>query len=134
MDDMTVYFAVVVPLAIIIMIALILYRVFSNSAKKDKKYLEETKRLEELKEKAEFRAAKIISVQPYQASIYAPGMRTVNVRLEIEVSPGDHKMYSCKWFVDDFFASSYQSGDNIQVKVIDEYIFPTAQGAKLLPE
>lgn len=134
MDDITVYFAVIVPLAVIIMIALILYRVFSNSAKKDKKYLEGMEKLEELKQKAEFRAAKIISVNPYQASIHAPGMRTVNIRLEIEVSPGNYKMFSCKWFVDDFFASSYQPGNEIQVKVYDDYIFPTAKGARLLPE
>lgn len=133
MDNSTLYLAVLVPLAVIILLALFFYRLFSKSAAKDKKYLEEVKKLEGLKSKAEFKAAKIISVQPYQASMYAPGMRTVNVRLELEDSPGKFSMHSVQWMVDDYFSSSYQPGEDIQVKVYDEYIFPSSDGAKLLP-
>lgn len=133
MDSMKLYFAILVPLAIIIMLALIFYRLFSKNAAKDKKYLDELKRLEEFRSRAEFRAAKIISVQPYQASMYAPGMRTVNIRLELEDSPGKFSMHSVQWMVDDYFSSSYQPGDSIQVKVYEEYIFPSSDGAKLLP-
>ena len=88
MDSSIQYLAVLVPLAVIILLAIFFYRLFSKSAAKDKKYLEDVKNLDELKKRAEFRAAKIISVQPFQASMYAPGMRTVSVRLEIEDSPG----------------------------------------------
>ena len=133
MDGMTLYFAILVPLAIIILLALFFYRLFSKSAAKDRKYSEEVKRLEDLKSKAEFRAAKIISVQPYQASMYAPGMRTVNIRLELEDSTGKFSMHSVQWMVDDYFSSSYMPGDSIQVKVYEEYIFPSGDGARLLP-
>lgn len=131
---MTLYFVVLVPLAVIILLALFLYRVFTKSAAKDMKYLEEVKRLDELKKKAEFRSAKLISVQPYQASMYAPGLRTVNIRLELEGPPGKFRSHSCKWMVDDYFASSFLPGQDIQVKVVDEYVFPTSDGAKLLPD
>lgn len=131
---MTLYFVVLVPLAVIVLLALFFYRVFTRSAARDRKYLEEIKRLEQLKKRAEFRAAKLVSVQPYQASMYAPGLRTVNIRLEIEDSPGKFRTHSCKWMVDDYFASSFQTGQDIQVKVIDEYVFPVSDGAKLLPD
>ncbi|MBZ0202633.1 MAG: hypothetical protein IT281_08670 [Ignavibacteria bacterium] len=133
MDSSIQYLAVLVPLAVIILLAIFFYRLFSKSAAKDKKYLEDVKNLDELKKRAEFRAAKIISVQPFQASMYAPGMRTVSVRLEIEDSPGKFSMHSVQWMVDDYFSSSFQPGDNIQVKIYEEYIFPSGDGAKLLP-
>lgn len=134
MDNPAIYLAVIVPLAVIFLLAFYFYRVFTRSSDRDRKYLEEVKMLENLKKRAEFRAAKLISVQPYQASIYAPGLRTVKIRLEIEDTPGKFRTHSCNWQVDDYFASSYQTGDEIQVKVIDNYVFPSGEGAKLLPD
>ena len=134
MDSPAIYLAVAVPLVVIIMLAFFFYRIFVRSSARDRKYLEEVKKLEILKQKAEFRAAKLISVQPYQASMYAPGLRTVKIRLEIEDTPGKFRTHSCNWQVDDFFASSYQTGDEIQVKVIDDLVFPSGDGAKLLPD
>jgi hypothetical protein len=134
LDNPAIYLAVIVPLAVIFLLAFYFYRVFTRSSARDRKYLEEVKMLENLKKSAEFRSAKLISVQPYQASIYAPGLRTVNIRLEIEDTPGNFHNHSCKWQIDDYFASSYQPGEIIQVKVLEDFVFPSGEDAKLLPD
>jgi hypothetical protein len=127
------YIVVLLPLLLIVGVSLFFYRLFTKSAKKDRDYSNKLKELEKLKNTAEFRSARIISVQPQQTSHYSPGLKTVNIRFEVEESRGEFKMLSAIWQMDDYYSSSFQPDDKIQVKVYNEYVFPTHDGAKLLP-
>jgi hypothetical protein len=127
------YIVILIPLLIIVGLSLFFYRLFTKSAKKDRDYTNKLKELEELKKLAEYRNARIISVQPQQTSLYSPGLKTVNIRFEIEETPGKFKMLSALWQLDDYYSSNFQAGDNIQIKVYDEYVFSTHDGVKLLP-
>jgi hypothetical protein len=127
------YIVVLLPLLLIVGVSLFFYKLFTNSAKKDRDYSNKLKELEKLKNTAEFRSARIISVQPQQTSHYSPGLKTVNIRFEVEDTPGNYKMLSAIWQMDDYYSSNFQPDDKIQVKVYNEYVFPTHDGAKLLP-
>lgn len=127
------YLVVLAPLLIIIILALFFYRLFTKSSQKDRDYLNKIKELEAVRKIAEFKSARIISVQPQRTSLYSPGLRTVNIRFEIEDKPGELKMLSAVWQMEDYFASKVQAGENIQVKVYNEYVFPAGETAKLLP-
>jgi hypothetical protein len=127
------YIVVLLPLLLIVGVSLFFYRLFTKSAKKDRDYSNKLKELEKLKNTAEFRSARIISVQPQQTSHYSPGLKTVNIRFEVEESRGEFKMLSAIWQMDDYYSSNFQPDDKIQVKVYNEYVFPTYDGAKLLP-
>lgn len=127
------YVVILAPLLLIVAVSFFFYRLFTSSAQKDRDYLNKIKELDALKNIAEFRAARIISVQPQQTSHYSPGLKTVNIRFEIEESQGKFKMLSAVWQMDDYFSSNFQPDDKVQVKVYNEYIFPTHDGARLLP-
>lgn len=127
------YVVILIPLAIIIALSLFFYRLFTKSAQKDRDYLNKLKELEALKNRAEYKSARIVSVQPHLTSHYSPGLKTVNIRFEIEDTPGKFKMLSAVWQLDDYYSSGFQAGDNIQVKVYNEYVFSTHESAKLLP-
>lgn len=127
------YIVILVPLVLIAGVSLFFYRLFTKSSQKDRDYLNKIKELEACKNIAEFRSARIISVQPYQTSYYAPGLKTVNIRFEIEDTPGNFKMLSAVWQMDDYHASNFQADNNIQVKVYNDYVFSTNEGVKLLP-
>lgn len=127
------YIVILVPLLIIILLSLFFYRLFTKSSERDREYLNRLKELEAVKNIAEYRSARIISVQPQQTSHYSPGLKTVNLRFEIEESPGKFKMMSAVWQMDDYYASNFQPGNEIQVKVYDEYIFSAQNDIKLLP-
>lgn len=127
------YLVILGPLLLMIVMSLYFYRLFTKSQKNDREYLNKMKELEACRNRAEFKAARIISAQPYNTSHYAPGLKTVNLRFEIEDTPGKFKMLSAVWQMDDYYTSNYQSGDNIQVKVYYEYVFPANEEAKLLP-
>jgi hypothetical protein len=127
------YIVILGPLLLIIILSLFFYRLFTKSQAKDREYINKMKELDICKKEVEFKSAKIISVQPYQSAVYSPGMRTVKLRFEIEESPGKFKMYSTQWQVDDYYSSQFQPGDNIQVKIYNDYVFPAHEGARLLP-
>ncbi len=127
------YIVILVPLLIIVGLSFFFYRMFTKSAQKDRDYANKLKELEALKNRAEFKSARIISVQPQQTSHYSPGLKTVNIRFEIEETAGKFKMLSAVWQLDDYYSSNFQAGDNIQVKVYDEYVFSTHDGVKLQP-
>lgn len=127
------YVVILAPLFLIVAVSFFFYRLFTSSAQKDRDYLNKIKELDALKNIAEFRAARIISVQPQQTSHYSPGLKTVNMRFEVEESPGMFKMLSAIWQMDDYYSSSFQPDDKIQVKVYNEYVFPTHDGVKLMP-
>ncbi len=131
MNGASVYFAILVPLAVIVIIALFFYRLFSKNMKKDEVEREKIKKLEDLKKLAEFKDARIISVHPEGQSNTSPSNRFVNLRFEIKDNSGEFKMFSARWFVDTFYLSQLQPDSNIQVKVYDEYVFPLVDGSRL---
>ncbi|HAX48230.1 MAG TPA: hypothetical protein DCX92_04525, partial [Bacteroidetes bacterium] len=63
MEGSTLYFVVLVPLAIIIMLALIFYRLFNKNMKRDEEEMKKLKELDDIKRKAEFRSARIVNVR-----------------------------------------------------------------------
>lgn len=134
MDGSTLYFAVLVPLAAIILLALFFYRIFSKNMKKDEIERVKMQRLEDLKKQAEYKDARIISVRPEGQSGTSPANRFVNLRFEIKDNSGEFKMLTARWYVDTYYLSQLQPDMNIQVKVYDEYVFPLIEGARLSPD
>ena len=134
MDGSTLYFAVLVPLAAIILLALFFYRIFSKNMKKDEIERVKMQRLEDLKKQAEFKDARIISVRPEGQSGTSPANRFVNLRFEIKDNSGEFKMLTARWYVDTYYLSQLQPDMNIQVKVYDEYVFPLIESARLLTD
>jgi len=134
MDGMTLYFAVLVPLAIIILLALFFYRLFSKNMQKDEAERAKLRLLEDLKDKAEFREARIISVRPEAQSNTSPSNRYVNLRFEIKDNSGEYKMLSARWFVDTFYISDLQPDNMIQVKVYEDKVFPLTENSRLYPD
>ncbi len=134
MNGSTVYFAVLVPLAAIILLALFFYRIFSKNMKKDEIERAKLQRLEDLKKQAEFKDARIISVRPEGQSGTSPANRFVNLRFEIKDNNGEFKMFTARWFVDTYYLSQLQPDMNIQVKVYDEYVFPLTENSRLIPD
>ncbi len=134
MDGMTLYFAVLVPLAIIILLALFFYRLFSKNMQKDEAERAKLRLLEDLKDKAEFREARIISVRPEGQSNTSPSNRFVNLRFEIKDNSGEYKMLSARWLVDTYFVSDLQPDNMIQVKVYEDKVFPLTENSRLYPD
>lgn len=133
MDSMGLYLAVFIPLVVIILLAVFFYRLFAKNMNRDDAERQKLKDLEELKKKAEFREARIISVRPEGQSNTSPANRFVNLRFEIKDTGGEFKMLSARWYVDTYYLSQLQPDSNIQVKVYDEYVFPVTDEAKLYP-
>ena len=131
MNGASLYFAVLVPLAVILIIALFFYRLFSKNMKKDDIEREKIRTLEELKKLAEFKDARIISVHPEGQSQTSPSNRFVSLRFEIKDTSGELKMFSARWFVDTLYLSQLQPDSRIQVKVYDEFVFPMVDGSRL---
>ena len=134
MDGATLYFAILVPLAVIILLALFFYRLFSKNMKRDEQERIKMRMFEELKQKAEFREARIISVRPEGQSGTSPANRFVNLRFEIKDNSGKFIMMTARWYVDTYYLSSLQPDNMIQVKVYGEYVFPITDEARLFPE
>ena len=133
MDSLGLYLAVFIPLVVIILLAVFFYRLFAKNMNRDDAERQKLKDLEELKKKAEFREARIISVRPEGQSNTSPANRFVNLRFEIKDNGGEFKMLSARWYVDTYYLSQLQPDSNIQVKVYDEYVFPVTDEAKLYP-
>ena len=131
MDGASLYLAVLVPLAVILILSLFFYRLFSKNMKKDELEREKMRKLEELEKLAEFREARIISVRPEGQSATSPGNRFVNLRFEIKDNTGEFKMLSARWYVDTYYLSQLQPDSSLQVKVNGEYVFPLIEGARL---
>lgn len=133
MDSATLYFAVLVPLAIIILLALFFYRLFNKQMNKDEQDRIKMRMFEELKQKAEFREARIISVRTEGQSMTSPANRFVNLRFEVQDNSGKFVMMSARWYVDTYYLSQLQPDSRIQVKVLDEYVFPVTDEARIYP-
>lgn len=133
MNDMTLYFAVIVPLAIIILLALFLYRLFSKNMAKDELEREKLRELEELINLAEFKDAVVISVDPEPQSKTSPSYRFFNIRFEIADSSGELKIFSARWNVDTYYLPQIQPGSKIRVKVYTDKVFPLTENSRLYP-
>ncbi|MEO8514295.1 MAG: hypothetical protein ABI543_12085 [Ignavibacteria bacterium] len=131
MNGASVYFAILVPLGVILIISLFFLRLFTKNMKKDELEREKLRKLDELKKSAEFKEARIISVRPEGQSNTSPSNRFVNLRFEIKNNSGEFKMLSARWYVDTYYLSQLQPDMNIQVKVYDEYVFPLVDGSRL---
>ncbi|MBE2228125.1 MAG: hypothetical protein IAE93_12300 [Ignavibacteria bacterium] len=134
MEGSTLYFVVLVPLAIIIMLALIFYRLFNKNMKRDEEEMKKLKELDDIERKAEFRAARIVSVRAEPQSHTSPSFRFANIRFEIKDDSGEFKLLTARWNVDTYYLSSLQPDANIQVKVYDELVFPVSDDARLYPD
>lgn len=134
MDGATLYFAILVPLAIIILLALFFYRLFNKNMNRDEQERIKMRMFDELKHKAEFRKARIISVRPEGQSGTNPSNRYVNLRFEIKDNSGKFIMMSARWYVDTYYLSQLQPNNSIQVKVLDEYVFPVTDEARIYPD
>jgi hypothetical protein len=134
MDSATVYFAVLVPLAVIILLALFFYRLFTKKMNRDEQERIKMRMFEELRKKAEFREARIISVRPEGQSETNPSNRFVNLRFEIKDNSGKFIMMAARWYVDTYYLSQLQPDSMIQVKVYNEYVFPVTDEARLYPD
>lgn len=134
MDSATVYFAVLVPLAVIILLALFFYRLFTKKMNRDEQERIKMRMFEELRKKAEFREARIISVRPEGQSETNPSNRFVNLRFEIKDNSGKFIMMAARWYVDTYYLSQLQPDNMIQVKVYNEYVFPVTDEARLYPD
>lgn len=133
MDSLGLYLAVFIPLVVIILLAVFFYRLFAKNMNRDDAYRNKLRELDELKHKAEFREARIISVRPEGQSGTSPANRFVNLRFEIKDNGGEFKMFSARWYVDTYYLSQLQPDSSIQVKIYDEFVFPLTDGARLEP-
>lgn len=133
MDSAGLYLAVFIPLVVIILLAVFFYRLFAKNMNRDDAERQKLKDLEELKKKAEFHEARIISARPEGQSNTSPANRFVNLRFEVKDNGGEFRMLSARWYVDTYYLSQLQPDSNIQVKVYDEYVFPVIDGARLYP-
>ncbi|HWA06198.1 MAG TPA: hypothetical protein VG961_06590 [Ignavibacteria bacterium] len=133
MDSLGLYLAVFIPLVVIILLAVFFYRLFAKNMNRDETEINRLRDLDELKKKAEFREARIISVRPEGQSNTSPANRFVNLRFEIKDNSGEFKMLSARWYVDTYYLSQLQPDMKVQVRVYDEYVFPVIDGARLYP-
>lgn len=133
MDSLGLYLAVFIPLVVIILLAVFFYRLFAKNMNRDETERNKLRDLDELKKKAEFREARIISVRPEGQSNTSPANRFVNLRFEIKDNSGEFKMLSARWYVDTYYLSQLQPDMKVQVRVYDEYVFPVIDGARLYP-
>ncbi len=133
MDSVGLYLAVFIPLVVIILLAVFFYRLFAKNMNRDETERNKLRDLDELKKKAEFREARIISVRPEGQSNTSPANRFVNLRFEIKDNSGEFKMLSARWYVDIYYLSQLQPDMKVQVRVYDEYVFPVIDGARLYP-
>lgn len=88
MEGSTLFFAVLVPLAFILIVSLFFYRLFSKNMKRDDLEREKLMKLDEFKNIAEFRDARIISISPDGQSDTSPANKYVNLRFEIKDNSG----------------------------------------------
>ena len=90
--------------------------------------------LEKLSAQAEFKEAQIVSVRPEDQSRSNPSERIVKFRLAIKTGEKEYLTLQARWKIDNIYLANFQQGKMIRVKVYDKYVFPTYQGAKLIPD
>ena len=121
---------ILVPLLLIILLAIFFVRLFKKTSAEDHRLVAEMASLEAMKRNAEWKEARIISVNAELPSRFSPAHRILNIKLEIK--EGDsNKIYSTRWKIDTIVLSSFQPGTVMQVKVFNELVFPAVDGAMI---
>lgn len=132
------YLIIALIISIPLILGTILLVIYKSSRNKDigdsvemKKEIDE---LEKLSAQAEFKEAQIVSVRPEDQSRFNTSERIVNFRLAIKTGDKEYLTLRARWKIDNIYMANFQQGKTIQVKVYDKYVFPTYQGAKLIPD
>lgn len=133
-DTIIVVLICLIPVALGITLFFIFKRSKSKIDVDLDKIREEIAELESISQMAEYKDAQIVSARPQEQSIYNPGERVVKFRLAIKQSENNYISMLTRWKIDNYESANYQQGATIQVKVYGEYIFPTGNGAKLIPD
>jgi hypothetical protein len=120
---------ILVPLALIVGLAIFFIRLFKKTSAEDHKLIAEMTSLESMKRHAEWKQARIISVHAELPSRFDTAKRILNLKLEIKDKEDNLKLYSARWRVDTTMLSSLQPDSAIRVKVYNELVFPTIDGA-----
>ena len=122
---------ILVPLLLIVGLSIFFIRLFRKTSAEDHRMLKEMASLEAMKRNAKWMEARIISVYAELPSRFSPASRILNIKLEIKGEDTNSKIYSTRWRVDNIMLSSLQPDSVIQVKVYNELVFPTIDGAKI---
>lgn len=80
------------------------------------------------------RDAKILSVHPREITLTNPSERIVRFRLAVKEEDDSYTTHSVKWIVPNFTLTEYSQGKIIGVRVYENYVFPSIEGAVLLDE
>jgi len=122
---------ILVPLILIIGLTIFFIRLFKKTSAEDHKLVKEMASLEAMKRNAEWKEARIVSVHAELPSRFSPATRILNIKMEIDNKDTSRRIYSTRWRVDTTILSSLQPETVIKVKVYNELVFPTIDGAKL---
>ena len=120
---------ILVPLAFIVGLTIYFIRLFKKTSAEDHRLIAEMASLESMKRNAQWKKARIVSARAELPSRFDPARRILNLKLEIESENEGIKLYSTRWRVDTTVLSSLQPDSAIQVKVYNELVFPTIDGA-----
>jgi hypothetical protein len=121
---------ILVPLILIVGLTIFFIRLFKKTSADDHRLIREIASLEAMKRNADWKEAKIISVHAELPSRFDPAFRILNLKLEIK-NDESYKILSTRWRVDTLVLSSLQPDSMIRVKVYNELVFPTIDGAKI---
>lgn len=122
---------ILVPILLMTGLAIFFIRMFKKTSAADYMMVKEMASLEAMKRNAVWKEARIISVRAELPSRFEISNRILNLKLEIMNTEGKPEMFSARWRVDTTTLSSLQPDSIIQVKVYNELVFPTLDGAKL---
>jgi len=122
---------ILVPLLLVLGLAVFFIRLFKKTSVQESRLIKELASLEAMKRNAVWSEAKIMSVHAELPSRFNIATRILNLNLEIKDDIGNCKIYKARWSVDTVILSSLQPDSVIQVKVYNELVFPTIDGAKI---
>ena len=122
---------ILVPILMMGGLAIFFIRLFKKTSAEDQKAFNEMASLEVQKKNAVWHEARIISVRAELPSRFNTTKRIIDLKLEIKNTGGELKIYSARWQVDTTVLSSLQPDSVLQVKVNNNFVFPTLDGAKI---
>jgi len=122
---------ILIPILLMTGLAIFFIRMFKKTSAADYRLVKEMASLEAMKRNAEWKEARIISVRAELPSRFDISNRILNLKLEIMNKDNKPQMYFARWRADTLILSSLQPDSMIQVKVHNDIVFPTLDGAKL---
>ncbi len=125
------FIVILVPVLLVTGLAIFFIRMFKKTSAADHLQVKEMASLEAMKRNAEWKEARIISVRAELPSRFEISNRILNLKLEIPDKENKPVMYSARWRVDIITLSNFQPDCLIQVKVYNQLVFPTIDGAKM---